>query len=107
MREIRRYQLANDEVVYSVEGFEPECFVVYCENDSGKWKISRGMLTAEVSDYGLAMKYIVSLGKVRTEQEACNLAELVLTEQDLPEFETSEIIDRISDSEDVQEVADR
>lgn len=107
MRELRRYQLANGEVVYSVAGFEPECVVVYCENDSGKWKVSRGMLTAEASDYGLAMKHIVNLGTVRTELEAQNLAELVLTEEDLPEFEVSEIIDRISDSEDVQEMVDR
>jgi|APHM01.1.fsa_nt_gi hypothetical protein len=107
MRELRRYQLANGEVVYSVEGFKPECIVVYCEHDDAKWKISRGMLTTEISDYGLAMKHIANLGTVRTEWQAQNVSELVLTEQDLPEFETSEIIDRISGSEEIQEIVDR
>lgn len=108
MRELRGFTLANGEVVYSVGGFEEKCVVVYCERDNGTWKISKGTLTNEnISEYGLALKHISNLGLVRTETEACNLAELVLTEEDLPEFDTSEIIDRISDSEDVQEMVDR
>ncbi len=64
MRELRRFSLANGEVVYSVEGFGENCVVVYCEREDDKWKVSKGTLTnGNISDYGLAIKHIVTLGK--------------------------------------------
>lgn len=102
MRELRRFTLANGEVVYSVGRFEPECVVVYCENKGDEWKVSKGTLTNKnISDYGLAVKDITNLGAVRTEKEACNLAEFVLTEEDLPEFDTEEVLKRITDADDI------
>jgi hypothetical protein len=105
MRALRRFSLANNEVVYSVEGFGENCVVVYCEREDDKWKVSKGTLTnGNISDYGLAIKHIVTLEKVRSEKEACNLAEFVLTDEDLPEFDTEEVLKRITDADDIDDM---
>lgn len=107
MRELRRFTLANGEVVYSAEGFGEKCVVVYCERDEGTWKVSKGsLMNGNISEYGLVMKHIVNLGTVRTETEAENVAELVLTEDDLPDYDTDEILDRISGADDVEDMVD-
>lgn len=105
MKKLRRFSLANGEVVYSVEGFKENCVVVYCERDERTWKISKGTLTNEnISDHGLAVKHIVNLGRVRTEAEACNLAEFTLTEGDLPDYDVETVLERITDDEDIDDM---